>query len=101
MFYDLSRSKSYCKCKKCGYEKAEVDTSVVLTSFPPQYSYKCPECGEFGYIFCDELTSVGSMVVTPEIALYERVTALEKKVDSLLDDISRLQDQLTNHICDR
>lgn len=101
MFYDLSRSKSYCKCKRCGCEKAEVDTSVVLTSFPPQYSYKCPECGEFGYIFCDELISVGSMVVTPEIALYERVTALEKKVDALLDDISSLRDQLTNHICDR
>ena len=74
---------------------------MVLTSFPPQYSYKCQECGEFGYIFCDELISVGSRVVTPEIALYERVTALEKKVDALLDDIGRLQDQLTNHICDR
>lgn len=101
MFYDLSRSKSYCKCKKCGCEKAEVDTSVVLTSYPPQYSYKCPECGEFGYIFCDEVTGSGWRAKTPEMVLSERIDALEKKVDSLLDDISRLQDQLTNHICDR
>ena len=101
MFYDLSRSKSYCKCKKCGCEKAEVDTSVVLTSYPTQYSYKCPECGEFGYIFCSEVTGGGWRAMTPEMVLSERIDALEKKVDALLDDISSLRDQLTNHICDR
>lgn len=101
MFYDLSRSKSYCKCKKCGFEKALVDTSVILTTYPPQYSYKCPECGEFGYVFCDEVSGGGWRVHTPEMTLYERVEALEKKVDTLLEEINKLQDQLTNHVCDR
>lgn len=81
-------------------KKAEVDTSV-LTSFPPQYSYKCPECGEFGYIFCDEVIGGGWRAQTPEMALSERVDALEKKVDTLLEEINKLHDQLTNNICDR
>ena len=98
MFYDLSRSKSYCKCKRCG---AEVNTSMVLASYPPKYSYKCPECGETGYIFCDDLTGSGWKVQTPEMVLSERIDALEEKVDALLEEINRLQDQLTNRACDR
>ena len=32
-------------CDKCG---AEMKASpVVLDSFPPQYQYVCPECGEY------------------------------------------------------
>ena len=31
-------------CDKCG---TEMETSpVVLTTYPPQYQYKCPKCGE-------------------------------------------------------
>lgn len=74
---------------------------MVITSLPSQYSYKCPECGDVGYIFCDELTGSGWRIRTPEMVLSKRIDALEKKVDALLDDISRLQDQLTNNICDR
>lgn len=46
--------KTYCRCRKCG-GRAEVDTSVVLTSNPPLYSYYCKECGENGYIFCHDV----------------------------------------------
>ena len=32
------------KCKNCGAEML-VDTSVVYTSDPPMYKWKCPKCG--------------------------------------------------------
>lgn len=51
----LSSVKTYHKCGYCGYEKAEVDTSMVLTSLPPKYSYKCPKCGKVGYILTIEV----------------------------------------------
>ena len=38
-------------CPKCG-KAAEADTTVVLTSDPPQYSYYCPYCGSYGSISC-------------------------------------------------
>ena len=45
--------KGYCICPKCGGE-ANVDIRTMLTSCPPKYSYKCPHCGETGYIFCKD-----------------------------------------------
>ena len=53
MLINTDLTKGYCKCKKCGH-KAEVDTSMVLTSNPPKYNYHCPNCGEHGYIYCSE-----------------------------------------------
>lgn len=52
---NLSAIKIYHKCEYCGYDKAEVDTSKVLTSYPPKYSYKCPKCDKIGYIFTTEV----------------------------------------------
>lgn len=46
--------KAFCKCSKCG-KMAEVDTSIVLTSYPPQYNYYCKHCGTHGYTFCDNI----------------------------------------------
>lgn len=40
---------AYCKCDKCGKE-VKVDTSIVLTSNPPQYKYNCQNCGNVSYI---------------------------------------------------
>lgn len=36
-------------CKRCGSEVI-VDDSMVLTSMPPQYAYKCPNCGDVGSV---------------------------------------------------
>ena len=33
-----------------------VDTSVVLTSCPPQYSYCYPNCKHTGYVFYSDVT---------------------------------------------
>ena len=52
---ELDSIKTYHKCGYCGYEKAEVNTSMILTSYPPKYSYKCPKCGKVGYIFTTEV----------------------------------------------
>lgn len=40
-------------CKKCGNE-LKVDTSVILTSYPPQFNAYCPVCDERTYVYCDE-----------------------------------------------
>lgn len=45
--------KRFCKCKNCG-KFAEVDDSVVLTSYPPQYSYYCNHCNNGGYVLLSE-----------------------------------------------
>ena len=38
-------------CPNCD-KMAEVNTGIVLTSDPPQYSYYCPYCGSHGSISC-------------------------------------------------
>lgn len=43
-------------CKKCGNE-LKVDTSVILTSYPPQYNAYCPVCDERTYVYCNEYNS--------------------------------------------
>ena len=45
---------TFYHCPKCG-ELATVNTSVVLTSYPPQYSYYCDNCKETGYVFCSDV----------------------------------------------
>lgn len=39
------------KCPDCG-EIVEVNTDIVLTSYPSQYQWFCPKCGKTGYINC-------------------------------------------------
>ena len=41
-------------CPKCG-KAAEADASVVLTSYPSQYSYYCPYCGSHGSVLCSDV----------------------------------------------
>ncbi len=41
------------KCSNCG-AKMIADRSQVFTSYPPQYLFKCPSCGNTGYGFCSE-----------------------------------------------
>lgn len=51
---DLMNKKAYIQCPCCGKD-AEVNTSVVLTTDPPKYSYTCNHCGHYSYIYCHEL----------------------------------------------
>ena len=41
------------KCSNCG-AKMVADTSQVFTSYPPQYLYRCPKCGNSEYGLCSE-----------------------------------------------
>ena len=41
------------KCSKCR-AKMIADRSQVFTSYPPQYMYRCPKCGNTEYGFCSE-----------------------------------------------
>ena len=50
---EISDSAKFCKY--CGSE-ADVNTSVVLTSLPPQYNVDCPKCGRV-YMLCSEVNS--------------------------------------------
>ncbi len=47
-------NKAFCTCGKCG-QVAEVDASLVLTSYPPKYNYHCPHCDNYGYVYCSEV----------------------------------------------
>lgn len=51
------------RCPKCG-RLAVVNTSVVLTSNPPQYSYYCEGCKTTGYVFCDDINLYPCEAVT-------------------------------------
>ena len=42
-------------CKKCNSNNVKVDFDKVLTSIPAQYEYCCQNCGEHGYINCNEV----------------------------------------------
>lgn len=51
------------RCHKCG-TLVPVDTSVVLTYCPPQYSYCCPNCEYTSYVFCSDVTIQSKDVCT-------------------------------------
>lgn len=50
---NYSQRTGTMECPKCG-ELAEVDTSKVLTSIPPQYEWHCPHCLAYGSVRCDD-----------------------------------------------
>ncbi len=52
--YINKNNKHMIKCKKCGSTNVKVDYDQVYTSIPAKYGYKCNECGEHGYVNCDE-----------------------------------------------
>lgn len=37
------------RCPNCG-EIVQIDTSMILTSYPPQYKWECPKCGRTGTV---------------------------------------------------
>lgn len=53
------------KCPNCG-EIVQVDTSMILTSYPPQYKWECPKCGRTGTVNSKDIitfenqTSIGT-----------------------------------------
>jgi len=57
----ITEQKTYIECPKCG-DVAEVDVSIVLTSYPPQYQWSCPHCSATGYIHCDEVKSIDPVI---------------------------------------
>ena len=50
------------KCKKCGSTNIKVDHSVAYTSFPEQYGYCCQDCGEVGFINCDDVEIIDTNI---------------------------------------
>ena len=53
-------SKEYCKCPVCGSD-CEVDTSMILTSNPPQYQAFCKKCNKVIYTLCSNTYGETSM----------------------------------------
>lgn len=41
------------KCKNCGAEM-HLETSVIYTSYPPQYRWVCPKCSNVHYQECGQ-----------------------------------------------
>jgi transcription elongation factor Elf1 len=65
----LTNHKIYIECPKCG-GVAVIDSSIVLTSYPPQYEWFCPDCGAHGYIHCDEVKSIDPAIFKKTRARY-------------------------------
>lgn len=59
---NIELNKGYCTCGRCG-ETAEVDTSVVLTSYPPKYNYHCPHCDYHGFTFCSDVFTKPTRII--------------------------------------
>lgn len=77
----------YCMCENCG-NKAVVDTSVVLTTYPPQYSYSCPTCGHKGYLVCYDAKDDAGFDLADKI---ERLTI---ELKDLRREVEELQNKL-------
>lgn len=62
------------RCPNCG-EIVQVDTSMILTSYPPQYKWECPKCGRTG--------TVGSKddIITFENQIPMRTSGYIQKID--------------------
>ena len=58
-------STSYC-CPVCG-EKMVVDDSVVLTTNPPQYWWRCQKCGHAESHFCNGVTITNNSICGPRV----------------------------------
>ena len=60
------------KCPNCGSDMI-VDNNIVLTSYPPQYKYVCPKCGEVandwviynGNFNADDMTTTTTPIEQP------------------------------------
>lgn len=77
------KTKTICKCQRCGKD-ADVDDSIVLTSYPPKYSYHCPHCNYNGYVFCSETISTYTVENVDDLINEETIT--KNKSDCLNGD---------------
>lgn len=78
--------KQYCKCPVCGSD-CEVDTSMILTSYPPQYQAFCKNCNRVIYTLCSN--TYGKISINPEDN-----TIIKKDVVDYHNDIRRIADAL-------
>ena len=61
------------RCPNCG-EIVQVDTSMILTSNPPQYKWECPKCGRTG-------TTSSKDIITFENQKPMRTSGYIQKID--------------------
>ena len=60
------------KCKKCNSNNVKVDFDKVLTSIPSLYEYCCQDCGEHGYVNCNEVNFSASDFTPEGYQKYQR-----------------------------
>jgi len=80
----------YCICKNCK-QKAEVDTDLIYTTFPPQYRYHCDFCDEYGWISIDDLRSEQAKETLKE-KISEAQADLNLKV--LIEQVKEQKDEI-------
>lgn len=79
-------------CPKCVGASVWCDTSMVLTSMPPQYSLRCRNCGWAGSGFCHDVKfSDGPRTVDEHLlTLTTSVSALQAQVNEIVKRLDTL-----------
>lgn len=86
------------KCPKCGGD-LEVDTTMVLTTYPPKYSCKCRECGDVTYYFCREINwAYDTIGDTPTYPIQRDIKPSDIQPDK--NDFTNILDELNKPLMD-
>lgn len=81
--------KTVVKCNKCG-EYADVDTSAVLTSLPPQYNAHCSHCGNNFYCLTSEVEYIqASEEKIGKTPLIDRAILVRRNYDKVISSLYR------------
>ena len=105
---NYNSSKVMATCPECGSNTVTIDTSMLLTSNPPQYSGSCSSCRKGFYFDAAEI----NYNMSPFPRINRDIKSLEERVDEagqfiasleytnkeLKEEIYRLQDTVRDLI---
>ena len=69
------------KCENCVSTNIKVNYKVAYTSLPKQYSYCCQDCGERGFVTCNEVDDI-------DININNEILDKISHIKGLSDDIN-------------
>lgn len=71
------------KCEKCGSTNVKVDFNTSYTSNPAKYGYCCQDCGEVGFINCDDVEII-------DININDKISHIKGLSDDIINKVGVL-----------